>query len=113
MLQPIDKRLINIDDGYCYGINMLLTSAGNKNMYHFDEKGSDKAFIMNNKHIYKIVDINIDSMEFDIYCVNTNALIRNVPIYKNTKFLYTVFCFHNRQCARLTNQRTIQHMGIR
>ena len=51
MLQPIDKRIINVD-GYCYGINMLLTSAGNKNMYHFDERGNDKTFIMKKKQAY-------------------------------------------------------------
>ena len=90
MLNLNDARIINIDGGYCYGVNMLLTSAGNKHMYHLDEKGNDKTFIMKNKHIYKIVDINIDSMEFDIYCINTNAWIHDVPIYKIHSFLYRV-----------------------
>ena len=66
MLQPTDKRIINID-GYCYGVNMLLTASGNKNMYHFDEKGDNKTFIMKNKHIYKIIDIS--------YLINNKYLL--------------------------------------
>jgi len=94
MLNPIDNRIINID-GYSYGVNMLLTSVGNKNLYHFDDKGNKTTFVMKNKHMYKIVDINVDSMEFDIYCINTNTWIQDVPYHKIQKFLYTKFCVNS------------------
>ena len=60
--------IINKND-YSYGVGMLLVSDGNKNMYHFDEKGNNKTYVMKNKHVYKIVYIYKDSDDFDIYIV--------------------------------------------
>ena len=66
MLNPDDTRITN-EYGYSYGAGMSIVSNGNKHMYHMDENGNDKTYVMKNKHVYQIVDINAESMEFDIY----------------------------------------------
>ena len=77
-----------------------------------DEKGNDKTYVMKNKHVYKIVDINVESMEFDIYCINTDTWIQDVPLYKIQNFFIPYFAstIDSVQGSRITENF---NLGIR
>jgi len=90
MLNPDDTRIID-ENNYSYGVGMLIVSNGNKNMYHKDNKGNDKTYVMKNKLVYEIIYIYKDSHEFDIRCLNTNTLIQDVPLYKIQNFFIPYF----------------------
>lgn len=108
MLSPDDARIIN-GSGYSYGIGMLIVSDGNKNMYHMDRKGNDKTYVIKNKHIYKIACIYTDSQEFDIYCLNTDTWIQDVPLYKIQNFFIPYFAatIDSVQGSRMTEKFSI------
>lgn len=118
MLNPNDTRIIN-QSGYSYGVGMLIVSDGNKHMYHVDENGNEKTYVMKNKHIYRIAYIYENTQEFDICCLHTDTLIQDVPLYKIQNFFIPYFAttIDSVQGSRITENFSIweldsQHFNL-
>ena len=84
-------------------------------MFHQDEKGNDKTIVMKNKHIYKITYIYKDSQDFDVYCLNTNTLIADVPFHKIQNFFIPYFAstIDSVQGSRITDNFSIWELDSR